>query len=82
MGWLALMATKAAHRSVTATLEVASTEKLVAHYNSCQSAYRDPDDDKIRFLFSDMQMQISSELEKRGVVTPMARAMATSQLPA
>lgn len=74
MGWLAQVATKAAHKSVTSTLQVASIEKLIAHYNSSLSAYRDTDDQKVRALLTDMQIQISDELKKRGVVTPMARA--------
>lgn len=41
MGWLTLQMTKLTHRSVTSTLEVSSTEKLVRHYNVCVESYRD-----------------------------------------
>ena len=78
MGWLALLTTKMAHRTVTSTLQVASTEKLVSHYNACVESYRETEDQRCRVLLSDMQMKISEELDRRGVVTDIAKAVASS----
>ncbi len=76
MGWLALQMTKLTHRTVISTLEVASTEKLIGHYNTCVTTYRETDDLKCQMLISDMQMKVAEELARRGVITDMARAMA------
>jgi hypothetical protein len=87
MKWLALLAAKMAHRSVLSTLEVASTEKLIAHYNRCLLSYRDMPDtplpdrarDKTRWLIIETQQGVARELFKRGVVTPMSRVMGLSE---
>jgi hypothetical protein len=87
MAWLGPPTAKAAHRSVLATLHVASAEKLMADYTRCVEAYRDlqpihPSDEtrsRTAMLIVDTQKRVAEELQRRGIETDMSRAMTGAQ---
>ncbi|MEP0325113.1 hypothetical protein [Bauldia litoralis] len=69
MGLFSRMATKATVATVRKSLPNASPEKLVAHYNTLQEAYRSTDDVRSQGEIIALQQEILAELDRRGIAT-------------
>jgi hypothetical protein len=68
MGFLERMMTSTMVATVGATIEVASTEKLMRHYSTTQEALMMTDDNICYWKLMTLQGKITDELKKRGVM--------------
>lgn len=70
MGMIEQLATKAMVKTVRKSIPVASSEKLIKHYNKLQEAYRSTDDIRAQAELDKLKEDIRAELERRGDVKP------------
>ena len=74
MAWLSRMVTCIATSSVMRTLNIASTEKLISHYDRLTLAYRETDDHRCQGMIVITHIAVAEELKRRGIDTPMAES--------
>lgn len=70
MGIIEQLATKAMVKTVRKSIPVATTEKLIQHYNKIQEAYRSTDDIRAQGELLMLKQDIHAELERRGYLRP------------
>ena len=68
MVFLERMATSMMVATVGATIKLASTERLIRHCNTTTKALMKTDDDDRYCRLTTLQVKISDELKKRGVM--------------
>ena len=79
MGFIRQASTRIMVKTVRSTISVATSDKLVSHYNKCNELYRNSNDDKCQQMLAMLQIDLSHELARRGIITDMMEALRSDE---
>ncbi len=75
MGWIPQIFTHFSTYLIRKSIPNTSTQKLMAHYDTIGAAYHMTDDPRNKGKLITLQMDLATELNKRGIATDLGEAM-------